>query len=101
MVNADSPAHELLPSTRIARREFLATDVGNKHVLMNVEKGAYIGLDQVGKGIWQRLEQPQTIAALCEALQTMYDITDRTRFERDVTEFIANLRLHGLVEIIR
>lgn len=91
---------ELLPTTRIGRRDFIAADVGNNHVLMNVENGIYVGLDAVGKGIWERLEAPQTIASLCAELQTIYQVSDQTRFERDVTEFIANLRLHGLVEVV-
>jgi len=90
----------LLPSTRIGRRDFLGAAVGNKHVLMNVDKGIYIGLDAVGKAIWDRLEVSQTIATLCDDLQTIYQVSDRTRFEGDVTEFIRNLRLHGLVEVV-
>lgn len=100
MLKSDSSPQELLPTSRIARRQFLATDIGDKHVLMNVDNGVYLGLDAVGKGIWECLEQPQTIAALCEQLQAVYQVSDRTRFERDVTEFIGSLRLHGLVEII-
>ena len=100
MVRSNARQPELLPTTRIGRRDFLAADVGNKHVLMNVDKGVYIGLDDVGKDIWGRLEEPQTIAMLCERLQTAYAVADRALFEGDVTEFIARLRLHGLVEVL-
>lgn len=100
MVRADSSPPELRASTRVGRKNFIGADVGNKHVLMNVDKGTYIGLDDVGKSIWQRLEEPQTIARLCETLRTAYQVPDQALFERDVIEFIANLRLQGLVEII-
>jgi hypothetical protein len=91
----------MLPSTtRIGRKEFIAADVGDKHVLMNVEKGVYLGLDGVGRAIWERLAEPQTLAALYEGLQTTYQVSDRATFEHDVTEFIEQLRLHGLVEVI-
>jgi len=100
MLRSDSSPQELLPTTRIGRREFIAADVGNKHVVMNVEKGIYLGLDDVGKGIWERLEEPQTIATLCERLRMAYEVPDRPRFEREVIEFIANLRLHGLIDVI-
>lgn len=82
------------------RSEFLATAVGNKHVVMNVDKETYIGLDAVGKAIWDRLESSPTISALCGDLQTIYEVTDPTRFEADVAEFIGNLRLHGLVRVV-
>jgi hypothetical protein len=100
MLRSDSSPRELLPTTRIGRKDFIAADVGNKHVLMNVEKGVYIGLDDVGKDIWKRLEQPQTLAMLCESLQTAYQVSDQALFERDVTEFVGHLRLHGLVQIL-
>ena len=98
MPRSDSNSQELRPSTPLRRTEFLETDVGDKHILMNVEKGIYVGLDEVGRNIWQRLEEPQTITSLCERLQEIYEVSDRERFERDVTEFIESLRLHGLVE---
>jgi len=91
---------ELLPTTRIGRRAFIAADVGGKHVLMNVDKGVYIALDAVGKAIWQRLEAPLTIAALCEQLRATYLIDEQAAFERDVTTFIEGLRLNGLVETL-
>jgi hypothetical protein len=97
---ADSSPPELRPTSRVGRKNFIAADVGNKHVLMNVDKGTYIGLDAVGKSIWQHLEEPQTIANLCDQLRAAYQVPEQALFERDVIEFIANLRLQGLVEII-
>lgn len=91
---------ELLPTTRIARTAFIAADVGGKHVVMNVDKGVYIGLDAVGKAIWQRLEAPLTLAELCDVLQEDYLVSDRAAFERDVTTFIEGLRLNGLIETL-
>ena len=91
---------ELLSTTRIGRRPFVAADVGGKHVLMTVDKGVYIGLDAVGKAIWQRLETPLTIAALCAQLETDYLVSERAAFERDVTTFIEGLRLNGLIETL-
>lgn len=91
-------ARELLLATLIGRRAFIAADVAGKHVLMNTERGIYVGLDEVGKAIWERLETPLTIATLCEQLQETYLVSDRAAFERDVIDFIEGLRLHGLVE---
>src|SRR5688572_11419536 len=100
MLRSDSSPQELRLESRVGRREFIGTDVGNKYVLMAVESGTYISLDPVGKGIWERLKEPQTLGALCEQLQLTYLVADRTLFERDVIEFIGNLRLQGLVEIV-
>ena len=101
MLRSGSSPQELLLTTRIGRKEFIAADVGDKHVLMNVDQGIYLGLDAVGKCIWERLEQPRTIARLCEELETVYQVLDRARFQREVTDFLDTLRLHGLIEVIR
>jgi hypothetical protein len=100
MPRSDSDPQALLPHTRLRRTEFLAADVGGKHILMNVDKGIYIGLDDVGKNIWERMEEPQTMASLCDSLSAIYDVPDRPGFERDVAAFIEDLRLHGLVETL-
>ena len=97
---SDDRAQELLPTTRIGRRAFIAADVAGKHVLMSEDKGVYVGLDAVGKAIWQHLETPLTIGALCEQLRADYLVSDRPSFERDVTNFLEGLRLHGLVETL-
>ena len=57
MMSSDPGPAELLPTTRVGRKESIAADVGNKHVLMNVERGIYVALDAVGKGIWERLNR--------------------------------------------
>jgi len=91
---------DLVPTTRIERRTFIAADLGGKHVLMSVDKGLYLGLDDVGKAIWQHLAEPLTIAALCETLQATYHVSDRAVFERDVIQFLQSLRFHGLIDAV-
>ena len=100
MVDPKPSVGGLSGSARIVRTAFLAAAVGNKHVVMNVDKGTYVGLDAVGKNIWDRLESSPTITALCDDLQTIYQVADRARFEGDVAEFIGNLRLLGLVQVM-
>ena len=94
-----SSAQELAVTTRIERRAFIAADVGGKHVLMSVDKGVYLGLDDVGKAIWQHLAEPLTVAALCQTLQATYHVSDRGAFERDVIQFLQSLRFHGLIDV--
>ena len=90
---------EVLPTSRIERTAFLEADIGSKHVLMSVEHGIYIALDDVGKRIWDCLAVPQTVATLCSELGKGYLVADQSAFERDVVEFVTSLRLHGLVQI--
>jgi hypothetical protein len=91
---------EVVSTSWIERKPFLEAAVGGKHVLMSVEHGIYIGLDDVGKRIWDCLAAPQTIATLCNELGKEYLVGDQPTFERDVVDFVASLRLHGLVQVI-
>src|SRR3569832_601268 len=49
---------ELNVTTRICRGEFESAEIGAKLVLMNANKGNYVGLDEVCAALWQCLEAP-------------------------------------------
>jgi hypothetical protein len=45
--------------------DWLAAKVGEELVMMSAEKGNYIGLSEVGARIWELIETPQDIGAVC------------------------------------
>ena len=51
-----------------------------------------------GSLIWKLLESPKTFAQLAGAVAQEYDI-DAQQAERDVTEFVNELKVVGLVEV--
>jgi len=99
MSHAGAPRN-VASTSWIQRKPFLETTVGSKHILMSVEHGIYIGLDDVGKRIWDCLAEPQTISTLCNEVGKGYLVDDQSTFERDVVDFVTSLRLHGLVQVI-
>ena len=90
---------ELLAATRVGRAQCLSADIGTKLVLMSTDRGNYVGLDEVGAAIWERLEPPRTIAAICDELHAVFE-ADRTTLERDVREWVRQMRVQGLVDIV-
>lgn len=83
--------------SRILRSpDCLAAELEGDVVMMNVENGAYYQLDAIGTDIWQRLEHPVEIGALCGELALLYDapVSD---IQRDVLAFLSALAERKLV----
>jgi ornithine carbamoyltransferase len=77
----------------------IASKVGGEIVILNHNKGAYYGLDEVGAVVWNSLEEePQTLEALCEAVLGEYDIDKKTCLE-DVEVLLNDLISEKLVEV--
>ena len=48
--------------------DWLAAKVGEELVMMSAEKGNYIGLSEVGTRVWELIEAPQDLDAICAAI---------------------------------
>jgi hypothetical protein len=67
-------------------------------VMLDIERGAYFGLQGVGKAIWDLLETPVTVDELCGHLMEQFEV-DAETCRRDVTGFLEELRARELVEV--
>ena len=81
----------------VQRTDTVAADIAGEIVVMDVERGKYFGLDDIGSDIWRRLEKPMSVAALCEALSADYD-ADVDTIRADVIALLQNLMERELVE---
>jgi hypothetical protein len=63
--------------TIISRRKegLLISELGDEMVMMDVESGNYIGLNQTGRVIWELIEQPLKVDDLIKQLLSRYDIS--------------------------
>ena len=81
--------------------EQIASKVAGETVILNHNKGAYYGLDEVGVLIWDTLEKgPQTIDSLCDAVVDEYDI-DKDTCKSDIHTLLKDLISERLVEITK
>ncbi len=78
--------------------DWLAAKVGDELVMMSAEKGNYIGLSEVGARIWELIETPQEIDALCIRLQSEYDVTPEV-CRAEVGTFLQELAKHGAIAL--
>jgi hypothetical protein len=85
--------------TRISRAEdWLAAKIGEEMVMMSVKTGGYIGLNEVGARIWDLLETPCDIDALCARLESEYDVEPAV-CRAEIEDFVAELVRHGAASI--
>jgi len=76
----------------------IASKVGGEVVILNHDKGAYYGLDEVGALVWNSLEEePHTLEELCHTVLKEYDIDKETCLE-DVEFLLNDLISEKLVE---
>lgn len=67
-------------------------------VMLDIERGTYFGLRDVGKAIWEALEEPTTIDAICADLVQRFEVDDDT-CRREVGLFLTQLHEHDLIEV--
>jgi hypothetical protein len=81
----------------IKRRDgWLAAQVGEELVMMSVDSGVYIGLNDVGARVWELIETPRDMDELCSTLSEEFDTTaDACRPE--VEAFLAQLEQRGAI----
>lgn len=80
-------------------KDQLAADVDREVVILSIERGSYYGLDDIGSEIWQLLEAPIAVSAVCDALAEKYDAS-RAVIERDVLALLEQLAAEGLITMV-
>jgi hypothetical protein len=67
----------LTPDTFVLRNEqkFLISHIGDEVVMMDIDKGVYIGINSVGSSIWNMLEQELPVKEIVFSLTDKYDIS--------------------------
>lgn len=78
--------------------DWLAAKIGDELVMMSAEKGHYIGLSEVGARIWELIESPRDVEAVCAQLLQEYDVTP-TVCRADVETFLNELMKHGAIAL--
>lgn len=76
----------------------VAADMDGQKVMLNIDKGKYYGLDDIGSRIWELVEKPRTVRELVAVLLKEYDVEDET-CQRDVLAFLNKLHTQGLIAV--
>lgn len=95
-----SHAHIELATVVQRSEAMLFNNIGDEVVMMDIEQGAYYGLEKVAARIWALTEQPASVAALCSRLTDEYEVAPET-CRQEVTTFLGDLINHGILQVIR
>lgn len=83
----------------IARNgDLLTTQVDGELLAMSIEQGACYGLNPVGTEIWNLLETPRTVDALCAELVSRFEVDDDT-CRAEVAAFLTQMQDEGMVAV--
>ena len=74
--------------------DWISARVGEEIMMMSVERGIYLGLNEVGARIWDLIETPKPRETLYSALQAEFDVNEET-CQNEVDDFLQELLSHG------
>ncbi|NBA88061.1 PqqD family peptide modification chaperone [Emticicia sp. CRIBPO] len=92
----------LLKSDILHRNEegFLSNKLGDEMVMMNLESGDYLGINEVGFVIWDYLQGPKPVQEILDFLVSEYDVTPEN-CESDTMPYLQQLLLQKVVLVNR
>lgn len=81
------------------RSDLLATDLSDtESVMLDIDRGAYFGVESVARTIWDALAEPTTIRSVCERVDSSYEVGDAD-LEADTIAFVEQLVNTGLANV--
>jgi len=78
--------------------DLVSAPMGDELAMMDMASGSYFVLDKVAAAIWEAIETPTAVRALCDQLRERYEVPE-TRCEADVIPFLEKLALKNLVRV--
>jgi hypothetical protein len=76
----------------------LCAPVDDEIVILNPGRDNYVGLNAVGRAVWDLIEQPCPVAEVCERLSRDFDATPE-QVTVDVLPFLAEIVAEGIVRV--
>jgi len=84
--------------TVVASKGQVSSDLGGEVAILDLERGTYFGLDEVGARIWELVREPISVSEVQATVVEEYDV-EPARAERDVLALLQRLVDEGLVEV--
>lgn len=79
--------------------DLTSTAVDSELVVLNLATSNYIGLDEIGRYIWEMLEKPYKVEELCQQLTQEFD-ADLEQIVTDVLAFLEELAQEDMVRVV-
>ena len=76
----------------------VSTQLGSETVILGVERGQYFSLNEVGAKIWDLIQEPHSVDAICVNLLAQYEVSPEM-LEADVLAILDAMHAQGLVQV--
>jgi Coenzyme PQQ synthesis protein D (PqqD) len=87
-------------STVVARTpDLLTAPVDGEIVILNPSRDNYVGLDAIGRAVWDLIEQPCEVAELCRKLGQDFDAAPG-QIAADLLPFLMEMADEGIARVI-
>ncbi len=80
-------------------KQFMISPIGDELVMMSMENGNYIGINNVGTAIWAKLENPNSVKELISYLLETYDIS-KEECEKKTLKYLNDLMQQEMLTIV-
>ena len=74
------------------------TDLDGEKVMMNLDKGEYFMMNEVGSRIWEIISEPINVKGIVDTLRSEYEVDEET-CKDTVIEFLGRLNNADLISI--
>ena len=74
------------------------TDLDGEKVMMNLDKGEYFMMNEVGSRIWEIISEPVNVKGIIDTLRCEYEVDEET-CKDTVVEFLGRLNNADLISI--
>lgn len=83
----------------VRRAEYIdAADLNGEKVMMNLDKGRYFALNEVGSRIWDMMDRPLTVRDIVDAMTREYEI-DEQSCAKEVLAFLGKMYDEELISV--
>jgi hypothetical protein len=79
---------------------FLSNPVGDEVIILNMESGDYLGLNNVGAQIWELLKAPVNAHQIIDQLMQEFEV-DAETCKVQTLEYLDRMKSFGLLEEVK
>ncbi|MCP4397030.1 MAG: lasso peptide biosynthesis PqqD family chaperone [bacterium] len=80
-------------------KELMVSGLDGDTVMMDIERGGYFGLNKIGSRVWELIEEPRSVSAVCDTLIEEFEV-EREQCEQEVISFVTWLVRRKLAELV-
>jgi hypothetical protein len=87
-----------LDASVVAAKNQISSELDGEAVILDLDRGMYYGLDEVGARIWKLIQEPKSLSSVRDTLVGEFEVSPQ-RVEQDLLKLMEKLADAGLVSV--